>query len=430
MVAGEEFIINFTEDLAFISDTKSLAISHLNLPAFARKFYAEAHWLCRIISYNAREKKIFAEIVEYHLGHEPFLPDQEEIEDDYEVEKIIFKSIDTNKLLITLGGVTRMEAYISNPQPQDEAYQMFTFEALRETEPLIETVAGPLPYEKILPTPKIKIINSEIKVAWKDFRFDFGFCTVEHKMKQLNNQVELRMYNQCLRPEFDAIKNYFSKKLNSKKINVKLQLKCDQANVIESRATSKEIDLINPSIIESIKFEMLKELPKKKYMEPIDKSLFTMDQYFESLKDESSGLGAFYDNESMLLDDILSITSTKHYKNLRYLSDLHAHQIMKLRFILKPFSFVFLIEGVRAYHIIWETLNTEEATYVWHTEKNLPHLKGMLQHVEAIIQTIQVQGKLSYIQSGESNYKRIFHDYSKLVDGFVKWKGDLENILY
>lgn len=53
---------------------------------------------------QCKRKKIFAEIVEYHLGHEPFLPDQEEIEDDYEVEKIIFRSIDTNKLLITLGG--------------------------------------------------------------------------------------------------------------------------------------------------------------------------------------------------------------------------------------------------------------------------------------------------------------------------------------
>ena len=38
MVAGEEFIINFTEDLAFISDTKSLAISQLNLPAFEAFF--------------------------------------------------------------------------------------------------------------------------------------------------------------------------------------------------------------------------------------------------------------------------------------------------------------------------------------------------------------------------------------------------------
>jgi hypothetical protein len=37
---------------------------------------------------------------------------------------------------------------------------------------------------------------------------------------------------------------------------------------------------------------------------------------------------------------------------------------------LDPFSFVFLLSGAEQYHIVLETLDTEEAAYVWHIDKN------------------------------------------------------------
>ena len=42
---------------------------------------------------------------------------------------------------------------------------------------------------------------------------------------------------------------------------------------------------------------------------------------------------------------------------------------------------------------------------------------------------IKVQGKTAYINSTEDPFQRIYHDYSEIVDGFVKWKGELETIL-
>jgi hypothetical protein len=102
---------------------------------------------------------------------------------------------------------------------------------------------------------------------------------------------------------------------------------------------------------------------------------------------------------------------------------------MKLRFVHKPFSFIFLIQGDRNFHIVWETLDTEEATYVWHIDKNLQVLKMTLRKIEDIINVIKVQGKTAYLSSTEDPFRRIYHDYSEFVDGFVKWKGELENIL-
>jgi len=43
--------------------------------------------------------------------------------------------------------------------------------------------------------------------------------------------------------------------------------------------------------------------------------------------------------------------------------------ILKLKFTLSPFSFIFLLKGKEQYPIVMETVDTGEATYIWHFEK-------------------------------------------------------------
>jgi hypothetical protein len=127
---------------------------------------------------------------------------------------------------------------------------------------------------------------------------------------------------------------------------------------------------------------------------------------------------------------MLNIHQTKHYKNLRFLASNHLYKTLKLRFVLKPFSFIFLLEGKTKYHIVWETLDTEEATYIWESEKNLDQLKHRLNEIENIINVVKVQGKIAYLHSDLLKCRRIYHDYSDLIEGFVNWKGELESYLY
>jgi hypothetical protein len=35
---------------------------------------------------------------------------------------------------------------------------------------------------------------------------------------------------------------------------------------------------------------------------------------------------------------------------------------------------VFLLSGSYQYHLVWETLDTEEATYIWHIGKSIDEL--------------------------------------------------------
>ena len=87
-----------------------------------------------------------------------------------------------------------------------------------------------------------------------------------------------------------------------------------------------------------------------------------------------------------------------------------------------------LIQGDRNYHIVWETLDTEEAR-MWHVEKDINVLKMEFRKVEDIINLIKVQGKTEYLNSTKDIVRRIKHDYSPFVNGFLKWKGELESIL-
>lgn len=438
MKAGEEIVVNFIQEQAFLTDAKSLELNQLNLPGFVKRFEQGAHLVCRIISYNEEEKQLFTEVLRYAPDYLPFTDYQEEITDELDrVERLVFRSINTQKLLScmkinepVLGDkTTGMESRKSFRYTLEEAEWLYLKpDKLNLTDASgHEDLEGELP--GVPPIVKKHTLQEDYSVFWKDVRFGFGAVTVFVKSRKLRRSMEVRVYNDHLRPEFDAIKNYFGKILNSKKIRIQVRYELEDHRVVRVQAHSPEIVRIDRNLIDSVKLEWVKALPGKRITAEVDKSLFTMDEYFEAATDKKIKPGLFYQDEKDLLQDLLDISSTKHYKQLRFLSANHAHRIMKLRFILHPFSFLFLIEGEKKYHVIWETLDTAEATYIWHIEKSLSELKRTMQKIESIIQVIKAQGKTAYIQLSEENYHRIYHDYSTLVDGFVRWKGEVEAVL-
>ena len=80
--------------------------------------------------------------------------------------------------------------------------------------------------------------------------------------------------------------------------------------------------------------------------------------------------------------------------------------------MLLPSSFVFLLTGEQQYHIIWETLDTEEATYIWHVEKHKPALKARLTEIDQDLGYIRSSGRQAFIDKPRENFSRIIHDYT------------------
>ena len=136
-----------------------------------------------------------------------------------------------------------------------------------------------------------------------------------------------------------------------------------------------------------------------------------------------------YSNSESILEDLLKGKQYKHSKHIQFLANKHERDIMKLRFVLQPFSFVFLVEGKQNYHFILETLDTEEATYIWHTNKVKSELKEIMQQIEKELKIIREMGRQKYVETHPKNFSKIVHDYSDNCKGFMVWKNQLEERL-
>lgn len=425
-MVGAEIIITFHADKAFLIPEKELPLNHLDLPEMIQAFKSPVSWLIKVIKHNPDEKLLFVEVLNYfeceleYTDYQLFHPDL-----FTPIEFINFRTINTARLLrfIDLERTSISDNDTDYPS-SDDFY-------IDNDEPDLKSKE---PEKKIMPAidkPKDIIFtkHESFSVAIKDIRFGFGCVTFSKKIKGAADNVDFTIINYDIREEFDAVKNYFANILKTKRINVDAEITFTNWQITECKATSPEIARINDKTIDSVKFEFVGNFLKKKKNFDIDKSLFTMDDCFAMLNNEKLNSSAFYNNDKDLFDDILQISDTRHYKHLRFLSSKHAYHIMKLRFVLKPFSFIFLIEGEKMYHIVWETLDTEEATYIWHIEKDKEKLKLKLNKIEDILNVIKAQGKTAYINTYDDSYHRIFHDYSDFIDGFVRWKSELESIL-
>ena len=406
---GQILQIKFLEDKVFLTEEVAMSFEQLGLTAHRSKGNKPSFWVLRVLNYAEKDEKIFCEIVDYKNGETEF-SDRQKLNAAIlnKIKSISFNKIDTEKFVKTLERVNNIH--------------------YRPTSNFVDSLA-----EEKVSIPALKLealpvyIDETFYVSLNDLRFILGGVSFQKKFKGYPKSIELTISNYDILVEFDAIKNYFVNIFGAKKIKVfvKLEIKGDDITVLS--IFSPEINKINRETIDTIKFEFVKKSLKKKPAIEIDKSLFTMDEYFEMFGDEKVKSDTFYKNDRELFEDLISISQTKHYKHLRYLSSRHAHTLLKLRFVHKPISFLFLIEGDRNYHLIWETLDTREATYIWHIDKSLAQLKISLRHIEDIINIIKVQGKTAYLNSADEPFRRIYHDYSELVDGFVKWKGELES---
>lgn len=137
----------------------------------------------------------------------------------------------------------------------------------------------------------------------------------------------------------------------------------------------------------------------------------------------------FYGSEEQLLNDLLKNEKIKHYRQLRYLASKHDDTTLKPRFVLNPFSFVFLLPGTEQYHIVLETLDTEEATYIWHVDKNRQLLWQKMRSIDQDLNVIRNKGRQTFLEKQPENFSRLIHDYSDERKGFVIWKDHLEERL-
>jgi len=262
------------------------------------------------------------------------------------------------------------------------------------------------------------------KVPLEHLLFRFGIVAFRYKVPQINMETEFEVENREMRPEFEVLKPYFAKFLKVKSIRVNLSYKIEFDKIKSYLAFSEDLDKINKELVEAIKFRFVAKNLIGKIPDHKTENLLDIQQLQESSVDNS-----LYKSGEELIDEILKMKDVKHYEQLRYLAAKHDRSVLKVRFVLLPFSFVFLLTGEQQFHVIWETLDTEEATYIWHVEKHKSSLKSMLKEIDQDLGYIRSNGRQAFIEKPRENFSRIIHDYADLKKGFILWKDQLQSRL-
>ena len=274
---------------------------------------------------------------------------------------------------------------------------------------------------EFIPEKQNLIIERQIKIAIEDLDFGYGNVGFEYVDKESNQRFNFEIENEEFRPEFEVLKPYLSKVLKSKSVMIDIYAELENGVILSQLATSSDIENINKEIVESVKFQFL----NKTFVGQIPTSKQNILTTNELPKNQN-----IYSDAESILEDLLKVKQYKHSKHIQFLADKHERNVMKLRFALQPFSFVFLIAGEQNYHIILETLDTEEATYIWHLEKSKSVLIDTIKQIDKELNIIKEKGRQVYLETNPQNFSRIVHDYSDSNKGFTIWKGQLEERLH
>jgi len=394
----EELTLLFNEQNVYInSEEFSLSISCLDLPMEVEKFKEGTIWKIRVLAYDEEHGELTAEIINYHAKPEMAVSKQASLQ-FLIIDKIKFRTIDTGNLLL---------ATVLRKNPIQEV--------------------KPAPNFRVAVEPPSNKLSKTMKVAFNRLQFLHGCISFPLFIEEFNREFIFEIENFNIRPEFEVLRTYFIKILKKKLISADIEIHYNSNEIISVAAISQDIDKINSTIIDNVRFEFVKKEMMTFKGTPNDSSV--LNTLENLLPKEKNAIGQLFKSEQDLIDDLLRIKNSKHYHQLKYLSSQHLSSVLRIRFVLTPFSFLFLLHGNKKYHIVWETLNSEEATYIWHFEKSMDALRQGLNEIEMILQEIKATGKPDYLGKEHNNFSRVVHDYSDPKSGFTTWKGMIEERL-
>ncbi|WP_374465639.1 DEAD/DEAH box helicase family protein [Chryseobacterium sp.] len=275
------------------------------------------------------------------------------------------------------------------------------------------------PKEEIISSNSVISIEKKIKIPVESLDFHYGSTTFNYFVEEINADIEFNIENLEILPEFEVLKPYFIKTLKSKTISIELFAEFENGKLVSQLATSEDIERINKELIEGVKFQFLNK-------SLIEKPLFKGKNVLTA--DELQNNQSIYPNAESILQNILNSKNYKHSLQIQYLADKHESSVMKIRFVLSPFSFVFLIAGKHYYHIVLETLDTEEASYIWHVVKSKEALVKTVDKIDSQLNIIKEHGRQVFLETNPEHFSRIIHNYSEDKKGFVMWKNNLDEL--
>ena len=360
-------------------------------------------WEVEMLAFKKRQCALVVRVVEYDSNKKEGQLSQQKPK--YPINKIYFKDLIWENL----------ERLLST-------YKHNAFKGIAQfrTVSIKEEKNAPLKvdYNTVL----ITRVEVNIKYPLKKLTFKMGYIEFVKKIKGLQDPIKITLYNDHIIPEFDHVKPFFQKALGRKMIDVSgtILIKADGSN--EVNCQSKVIAGINESVISSVKRLRLKAFIKPKVI-PVDKSLFTPDEYFE--KTEESLGNTLSQSEEELFNNIVELDGIRNKRELTFLAGKLQNRKSGLKYTLSPnFGFLFYVKGEEMDHFLWELLNSH-ATYIWSIDRHNPNLEMKYKLLEREINFIRDNGRnafLGNLSESDFRFSKVKHGAQGIVDGFPNWK--------
>ena len=272
------------------------------------------------------------------------------------------------------------------------------------------------------PVPSVFSVKEKCRIAVDAFTFGDGKMSFTHFVHPRIGDITFEIVESTSRKEFDAIKEYFIKALRSKVIECQIAVEAVDSEIRSAAASFSKPDLFSAEMIEKVEDLV------------IQGSILTSEEEIVLVEDKLREI-PMLDNENQNLEGLLErmgrTKKSKHYYHLRHLSARHEGDVFRLRMTGNPVSFIFVLKGRAYFHLIWETYETEEATYVWRLmSEDSGARRDEIGELLDKIKWLRMKNKHEYIRSKPRNFARIEHDYSQADGGMQKWTRELDECLY
>ena len=272
--------------------------------------------------------------------------------------------------------------------------------------------------------------QEEFEVPLMSTEFQLGQIKAQVYVEAVNEPIDLILYNDTILPEFDHIKSFFAKALNTSVIHLRAEIEVKGGRIVRHQACSSEVDRINDKLIGVVRALRVRQLTRLPSVLPVNKELLTDEELFATFEEEMADLGNTYQEKAdqEILADLLTIRDVRNRKQLLYLAGNLHDPSSKIRFTLAPlFGFIFTVKGETMRHYIWELLNSH-ATYIWSMDKEVETTAQQYQEIEKVIGLIRAQGRQHYRQHyhlvHDFEFNLISHQFARspVKDHFPRWK--------
>ena len=426
---NNNIIIRLHEGRIWFNSSLSIDVESSNLPfdAIPFKKIKNVYWLAEQLAYDKNTSGLTVAIKDYFLREtSPFGIQNPKSE----IHFLNFAN---------LGNVTDLKLSLEYYRKELGRLDRALEEGYRELDPPQGKAPEKAQRKNLLfrSYPEEDALELKFDVWFKDAEFKLGYIAFDKNIAPLKQMARFRVDNDFLLPEFEYIKGYFTKALGSRKFDVTAKVITEHGKIVETRATSHTINKINEQLIDSIKNIRTFSLVKVPLKANIDKSLFTADELFGELDDIPDG-NVFSQSELDILRTLLEKHNVRNRRQLEFLAGVKQAPGAKLKFTLHPhFGFLFTVQGERMVHFIWELLNSH-ATYIWSLDKGEVSMARQFRRVEDAINQVRNSGREQYKHAWRSSHldqDLVFHVIhheeigSSFIDGFVKWRHRLGEIL-